>query len=224
MQEQKEFTGAKYGYVRVSTEEQTDQMQRDALIEYGVSPGMIFGDKMTGAHMQRPGLLGVLNLCRPGDMLVVWKLDRLGRTVKGVLEVIENLNEKNIELKSITEEINTTTPMGRMIMTILLALAQMERELISERTAAGIASKQATGWKPGPKHRIRDYPKRLAKFTELLMDDKLKDMTAAEIIQTMNDADPKAPKINAPQMYYNWKREGFPGLELSDPPLEGDDE
>lgn len=219
-----EFKGVKYGYVRVSTEDQTDQLQRDALIEFGVAPDFIFSDKMSGSTMNRPGLAHVIKLCRAGDMLVVWKLDRLGRTVRGVLEVVENLHEHGVELKSVTEPIDTTSAMGRMVMTILLALAQMERDLISERTRAGMQAFLDRGGRTGPKHGIRDYPLRPEAFKSLILEDRLKDMTGREVIEAMNTADPNAPRIKAPQMYFNWKREGFPGLELADPRLDGENE
>lgn len=223
MTSDKEFTGQKYGYVRVSTDDQTDRMQRDALIEFGVPENQIFSDTMTGATMNRPQLAKVLKYCRKGDMLVIWRLDRLGRSVVGMAQLVEQLNHDGIQLRSITDHIDTTTPNGRFVMNIMSNMAQYERELIAERTKAGVAAKMKTGWRPGPKHGIRDYPKRHARFAELLMSGDLAKMTGRQVIEEMNRVDPKAPKIKSPQMLSNWKRENFKGLELQDPPLEEGD-
>ena len=155
------------GYARVSTEDQNLDLQVRALEGFGIEPQRICTDKMTGAKMKRPGLQKAIDISRDGDTLVVYKLDRLGRSLKGVLEVIELLEKYGVQLKSLTEPIDSTTPVGRMMLNMLLSFAQMERDLISERTKAGMAAKRERGETTGPKHFVKDYPKRLARFTEL---------------------------------------------------------
>lgn len=98
-------------------------------------------------------------------------------------------------------------------MQILLAVAEMERNLISERTRAGMQRRKEQGQKFGKPHYIRDYPKRISAFEKLWRDDKLGEMTGQQIVDALNKADPKAPKIGSPQVYYNWKRKGLPGFE-----------
>ncbi len=215
-------SGRSVGYARVSTGEQNLNMQLDALKRSGVMPELIFSDAATGGNMKRPGLERALKVLSENDVLVVWKLDRLGRTVKGVLEAIEALEERGIGIKSLTEDFNTKTPMGRAVLTILITLAEMERGLISERTREGLKAYQDRGGKMGPKHRIRDYPKRLARFQELFASGQLKDMSGREIVDDMNAIDPKAPPIKVPQVYFNWKSQGFPGAGLDElePPLD----
>lgn len=203
------------GYMRVSTDEQDVQLQRDALIEYGVD--IMFDDKMTGATMDRPGLNLALKTAREGSTLVVWKFDRLGRTVRGVLETLEILNAKGIAVKSITEDVNTGTPMGKLVMTILLSLAEMERNLISERTKAGIKAKMARGERMGRPHFVLSYPKRLKRFMALYGDPAvdLADVSAADFIAEMHKADKKAPTIKRPSSWYNWRKRDFVGLDAA---------
>ncbi len=209
------------GYVRVSTSDQKTVLQRDALTEFGVPIRNIFEDQMSGGTMRRPGLERAIRMCRKGDMLIVWKLDRLGRSVSGVLDAIETLDRRGVKLKSLTEPIDTTTPMGRMVMTILVALAEMERSLISERTKAGMAAAKARGTRAGRSHSILDYPKRRALFQKLHASKDLFEMTGRQIIDAMNAADPEAPPIKGPQMFYNWQANGFKGLPAEpDQPLE----
>jgi hypothetical protein len=98
-------------------------------------------------------------------------------------------------------------------MQILLAVAEMERNLISERTSAGMQRRKAQGQRFGKPHYIRDYPKRIKAFQKLWEQDKLGEMTGQQIVDHLNKADPKAPKMNSPQVYYNWKRKGLPGFD-----------
>lgn len=210
------------GYTRVSTDDQTDQMQRDALIRYGVSPDMIWTDTMTGARMDRPGLKRVINVARKGDKLVVWKLDRLGRSTVGVLDAVESMTADGVELVSISENIDTATPMGKMFLTLAAAFAQLERDLIAERTAAGIAAYKARGGRMGKPHFIRDYPKRMALFRQMVADGLIQPdgrdaLTAREIVDRMHAADPDGQRVKGTQSYYNWKSAGFPGFEPDTP-------
>lgn len=207
------------GYVRVSTDEQSDQMQRDALVRHGVKPEYIFSDVMTGSRMDRPGLKRAIKVARRGDKIVVWKLDRLGRSTMGVLDAVDYLTNEGIELVSVTESIDTQTPMGRMFLTICAAFAQMERDLIAERTKEGVRRYKAAGGKMGRRHFVLDYPKRLAKFKEIwpLVHDGA--YTAREFMEIMREADKDAPMPKRPQSFYNWRAKGFNGFE-PDTPLE----
>lgn len=200
-----------FGYWRVSTPDQDPQYQIDALNAAGVDA--VFGEKITGARMNRPELSRLLKQCRARDCIVVWKLDRLGRSLKDVLIVIEDMKAKGINVRSLTEPIDTTSSMGNLVMQILLAVAEMERNLISERTRAGMQRAKAAGTRFGKPHYIRDYPKRIKAFQKLWRDDRIKDMTGQQIVDHLNAADPKAPKMNSPQVFYNWKRNGFPGFD-----------
>ena len=131
------------GYARVSTLEQDLSLQIDALEKAECSK--IFQDKASGSHTNRPGLQEALSYMREGDVLVVWKLDRVARSLKHLLEIVGQLEERGIEFKSIQEQINTTTSHGRFFFNVMGALAQMERELIVERTQAGLAAARARG-------------------------------------------------------------------------------
>lgn len=131
------------GYCRVSTEEQNLDLQRDALVKAGAE--RIFEDKMSGSKLDRPGLAEALSHCRKGDILMVWKLDRLGRTMKGLVDLVEGLEAKGIDFRCVTDGIDTTTPAGRFFFHVLAAMAQMERDLIRERTRAGLSAARARG-------------------------------------------------------------------------------
>ena len=131
------------GYARVSTFEQILDLQRDALT--AARCDRIFTDTMSGSRSDRPGLEQALDYLRAGDVLVVWRLDRLGRSLKYLIEVITKLNERGIGFKSLTEQIDTTTSGGKLIFHVFGALAEFERDIIRERTQAGLASARARG-------------------------------------------------------------------------------
>ena len=207
------YTGYDVGYWRVSTTDQEPDYQIAELEKSGIPRDLIFGEKISGARMNRPQLSRALKVMRRGDCLVVWKLDRLGRSLKDVLQTVEDMKARGINVRSLTEPIDTTSPVGTLVMQILLAVAEMERNLIAERTKAGVKRYQEKGGRMGKPHYIRDYPKRLAAFSKLWADDKIKDMTGREIVEALNKADPKAPKINVPQVYFNWKAAGYPGFD-----------
>ena len=208
------------GYVRVLTADQSAALQREALIRYGVAESDIHEETASGKSMKRPILTRLLKVMRAGDVLVVWRLDRFGRTVRGVTEAVETMRERGIDFASVTEGFDTSTITGNLIFQVLAAVAEMERNLISERTKAGMAIRKAEGVKFGPGHSIADNPKRLARFQELYDGGEIERMTAAEIIKAMNEADPKAKRITSPQTYRNWRRKGLPGVRLEeDEPL-----
>lgn len=135
------------GYARVSTQEQTLDLQRDALTKAGCDK--IFTDTLSGAVAERPGLREAIQYVREGDTLVVWKLDRLGRSLKHLIETVTALDEQGIGFRSITESIDTTTPGGKLIFHVFGALAEFERDLIRERTKAGLAAARARGRRGG---------------------------------------------------------------------------
>lgn len=132
-----------FGYARVSTQDQNLDLQIDALNKYGVDK--IFEEKISGTLRKRPVLDELLKTLRPGDTLAVYKLDRLGRTVKGLIELVEYFNKEEINFVSICENIDTTTSTGRFVFFILCAMAQMERDIISDRTKAGLEAARARG-------------------------------------------------------------------------------
>ncbi|WP_213994159.1 recombinase family protein [Sodalis sp. dw_96] len=131
------------GYVRVSTNEQNTELQRNALKSSNCE--LIFDDKITGTATDRPGLKRAMRALSPGDTLVVWKLDRLGRSVRHLITLVEDLKSRGIHFRSLTDSIDTSTSMGRFFFHVMSALAEMERELIVERTLAGLAAARAEG-------------------------------------------------------------------------------
>lgn len=137
--------GRLVGYCRVSTVEQNLDMQVAALQRYGVHPDNIHTDKASGVAKRRRGLNAALKDLRPGDTLVIWKLDRLGRSLRDLLEKIEWLDKNGIQLVSTTEEINTKTAVGRMLISVLGSVAEFERGLTVERTKAGLARRRERG-------------------------------------------------------------------------------
>ncbi len=135
------------GYARVSRNEQNLELQIDTLCEKGSTK--IFTDKITGTNFDRKELSAALAFLRHGDVLVVWKLDRLGRSLKHLIETVTKLQERNVGFISLTESIDTTTPGGKLIFHIMGALAEFERDLIRERTHAGLDAARARGRKGG---------------------------------------------------------------------------
>jgi DNA invertase Pin-like site-specific DNA recombinase len=131
------------GYARVSTTDQTLDLQHDALTKAGCSK--IFTDTASGAQAERKGLTEALAYVRPGDTLVVWKLDRLGHSLKDLITRITELNNRKIGFKSLTEQIDTTTSGGKLIFHMFGALAEFERDIIKERTNAGLTAARTRG-------------------------------------------------------------------------------
>jgi DNA invertase Pin-like site-specific DNA recombinase len=137
------------GYARVSTQDQNPDLQRDALASAGCV--RVFEDAASGARAERPGLAEALDYVRDGDVLVVWKLDRLGRSLSHLIETVAGLEAKGVGFRSLTEAIDTTTPGGRLVFHLFGALGEFERDLIRERTRAGLAAAAARGRKGGRK-------------------------------------------------------------------------
>jgi len=142
------------GYARVSTTDQNLTLQKDALLKAGCEK--IYTDEISGTKKDRPGLSKALEMLRKDDTLVVWKLDRLGRSVKNLIELVSDINKQNIHFKSLTDSIDTSTPSGRFFFHVMASLAQMERELIVERTKAGLEAAKKLGRRGGRKRVMTD--------------------------------------------------------------------
>lgn len=147
----------KIGYARVSTRDQHLDLQIDALEKDGCK--RIYTEVMSGAKSERPKLQELLGDLRSGDVVVVWKLDRLGRSLKHLVELVNQFIQQDIGLRSLNDHIDTTTPQGRLIFNIFASLAEFERDLIQERTHAGLAAARARG-------RLGGKPKGLSKEAE----------------------------------------------------------
>lgn len=154
------------GYARVSTQDQNLELQKDALEKSEC--GKIFTDIASGAKTERSGLEQALAYLREGDILVVWKLDRLGRSLKHLIEVISDLNKRNIGFQSLQEKIDTTTSGGKLIFHIFASLAEFERDIIRERTQAGLNAARARG-RLGGRPKVMDE-KKLSMAKTLLKD------------------------------------------------------
>ncbi len=166
------------GYARVSTQEQNPKAQIDALEADGCV--RIFTETASGAQRDRPEFRAALDYMRPGDTLVVWKLDRLARSLKQLIETVERLGERDIGLRSLTEQIDTTSPGGRLIFHIFGALAEFERAIIRERTMAGLKAARSQGRVGGRPSALSE--KDLAAARALLLDPEI---TVTEIARRL---------------------------------------
>jgi len=167
------------GYARVSTFEQILDLQQDALTATGCKK--IFTDTASGGRSDRPGLQQALDYVREGDVLVVWRLDRLGRSLKYLIEIMTTLNERGIGFKSLTEQIDTTTSGGKLIFHVFGALAEFERDVIRDRTQAGLIAARARG-------RMGGRPKKLGTGGKVAMAQALYDdqsHSIADICKTL---------------------------------------
>ncbi|MBU2570284.1 MAG: recombinase family protein [Gammaproteobacteria bacterium] len=142
------------GYARVSTQDQNLELQIDALTKAGCKK--IFDDKISGSRAERPGLTKALEMLREDDTLVVWKLDRLGRSVKNLVNLVGELHKQGVQFKSLTDAIDTGTTSGRFFFHVMASLAEMERELTVERTRAGLEVARQLGRKGGRKRQMTD--------------------------------------------------------------------
>jgi DNA invertase Pin-like site-specific DNA recombinase len=167
------------GYARISTADQTLHLQKDALQQAGCS--RIFTDTASGAKAERIGLDEALDYARAGDTLVVWRLDRLGRSLRHLIETITGLANRGIGFKSITESIDTTTSGGKLVFHIFGALAEFERDIIRERTQAGLNAARARGRKGGRPKALT--PKKVQQAQTLY---DAKNHTIDEICKTLN--------------------------------------
>ncbi len=166
------------GYARVSTDDQTDALQLDALKAAGCE--RTFSDRASGASADRPALRDAISHARQGDTLVVWRLDRLGRSLPHLIEIVRSLEASGIGFRSLTEHLDTTTPNGRLIFHLFGALAEFERELIRERTKAGLAAARARGRKGGRPAKLNAERLRIA---QRLLNDP--ESTVSEVARTL---------------------------------------
>ncbi len=166
------------GYARVSTLEQKADLQEDALHRAGCE--RVFIDQASGASAERPELAAALGYLREGDVLAVWRLDRLGRSLKHLVQVVADLQERGVGFRSLNESIDTTTPTGRLIFHVFAAVAEFERDLIRERTSAGLAAARARGRMGGRKPSLT--PKKV-KVARRMYEDG--DSTVAEIAKVL---------------------------------------
>ena len=151
------------GYARVSTADQSLNLQRDALLAAGCPDNRVYTDITSGAKADRPGLEAALHDLREGDTLVVWKLDRLGRSLRHLVDTVHALDARGVGFKSLQEHIDTTTPGGKLIFHVFAALAEFERDLIGERTKAGLTAARARGRRGGRKPALTTKQIALAK-------------------------------------------------------------
>ena len=178
------------GYSRVSTGEQDLCLQLDALRKAGVTKANLFTDKISGSKSSRPGLDACLQHLKPGDTLLVWRLDRLGRSLRHLVDLVEALRARGVGFKSICDgAIDTTTASGELIFNVFASLAQFERRLIQERTKAGLTVARARGRMGGRPAMAADDPR--IKTAKSLHADK--NMPVADICQTL--------KISRPTLY-----------------------
>lgn len=166
------------GYARVSTDDQNLDLQRDAL--RGAGCERMFEDMTSGAKAERTGLTGLMTVLRAGDTVVIWRLDRLGRSLKNLIELVERLEAAQVGLRSLQENIDTTSSGGRLVFHLFGALAEFERSLIRDRTQAGLAAARVRGRMGGRPKRLA--PAKLALALRLHHEDK---HTIKEICQMM---------------------------------------
>lgn len=185
------------GYARVSTQEQSIDLQNDALQKAGCE--VIYEEKVSGKSRQRPELEICLKALRSDDVLVVWKLDRLARSLKDLVEIVNELEQKNVGFRSITESIDTTTAGGKLVFHIFGALAEFEHNLIRERTIAGLAAARARGRKGGRKPSMSESD--IRKASAMLKDP---DITKKEVAEHF--------KVSRLTLNKSLAREGFDGL------------
>jgi len=152
------------GYARISTNDQNFDLQIDALTKHGCK--RFYKDTVSGAKSKRPGLDEMLKEARPKDIIVIWKLDRLGRSLKHLVDLVAELNERDIGLRSLNDPIDTTTAQGRLVFNIFASLAEFEREIIRERTNAGLAAARARGRTGGRKPGLSEDAKRKARIAQ----------------------------------------------------------
>ncbi len=156
----------KFGYARVSTHDQNPDLQVDQLRQEGCDE--VLHETVSGVNAERPVLQGLLKQVRAGDVIVIWKLDRLGRSLRHLVDLVNTLMEKGVGLKSLQDPIDTTTAQGRLIFNLFASLAEFERDLISERTQAGLNAARARGRKGGRPKGLNEAAEKKAIAAEAL--------------------------------------------------------
>jgi len=185
------------GYARVSTEDQRMDLQIDALKKAGVEDDWIYQEHASGVKVARSELGACLRTLRKGDTLVVYKLDRLGRSLKELIAVVQDLEHRSVGFMSLSEAIDTTTPHGKLFFHMFGAFAQFERDLISERTKAGLAAARARGRTGGRKPKLDDKKAKMA--VKLLVDDPA--LTHEDVARMLG--------ASRATLYRAWQRHGI---------------
>jgi len=168
----------KYGYARISTIDQNPDLQLKALKRAGCAK--IFTDKQTGANAKRPALSRCLKTLDAGDTLIIWKLDRLARSMRDLTAMTEDFQKREIEFRSLTEDINTATPGGKLTLHFFAAVAEFERGLIIERTREGMKAARERGVRPGPPPKLS--PKQIEHALALIAKGKLQRSQIADVL------------------------------------------
>ena len=171
----------KIGYARVSTQDQKLELQTDALSKYGCE--QLFKEKKSGKNKERPELEKMIGQLRAGDTVVVWKLDRLGRSLRDLIDLVADFKDKGVDFVSLQDGINTATPTGRFTFNIFASLAEFEREIIRERTKAGLDAAKARGRKGGRPAGLSKEAMAKAKSAKILYDSGTK--TVEEIAKQL---------------------------------------
>lgn len=169
------------GYARVSTDDQVLDLQKDALIKAGVDPERIYEEYRSGATTKRPQLSECLKTLREGDVLIVWRLDRLGRSVPDLIKITADLDSRGIGFRSIMDAFDTTTATGKLLFHMLAVLAEFEHNLISERTTAGLKAARLRGHRGGRKSKVTPAMLRAAKA--MLLDPLITAQEAADALK-----------------------------------------
>ena len=178
--EQPQATGILIGYARVSTDDQRLDLQIDALTKAGIERTRIYEEQASGVKTRRPVFAECLRSLRQGDTLVVWRLDRAGRSLIHLIEVMADLEKRGVKFRSLNEAIDTATSTGRLVFNVLGAIAQFERDLISERTKAGLKAARLRGHRGGRKPKVT--PQMLKAAKAILADGTVTWPEAAKII------------------------------------------
>ncbi len=194
------------GYARVSTSDQNPDLQRDDLEKAGC--GEIFWKKVSSRKESRPALRDALRHCRPGDVLVVWRLDRLGRSLKDLIGIVSSLQERGVGFRSLRESIDTTTPSGKLVFHIFGSLAEFERDVIRERTMAGLRAARARGRKGGRKPKLDEKKVEMAR--RMLEDPNTTVREVAEAFSVSTDTVYRRVGAVRPERPQNYETDGSP--------------
>ena len=189
----------KIGYARVSTKDQELNLQLDALEAHGCK--QIFQEKVSGANRERPELQKMLDTLRPKDVVVIWKLDRLARSLKDLINLVNEIEEKGAGLQSLNDPIDTTSPQGKLIFHIFASLAEFERNIISERTKAGLAAARARGRKGGRPKGLSKKAEHTARIAEQLY--KERELSVKEICNELGISNRTWGFLHIPNFFAN---------------------
>ena len=205
------------GYARVSTDDQDLQRQIDALVRYGVKPERIIKEHKSGKDFNRPEWQKVMASMRSGDSVVVQDLDRLGRSLIGILRTVEEMEKCEVNLVVVNGGWDTRDPFGRAMFHFAGVFAELERNIASKRTRDGMEARKRAGVRFGRLHSIYDVPERLAVMQAIVDENGVKaldEMYAAEALEKLNTKDIKASKITSLETFNKWRRKGYHGLEI----------